>query len=82
MLLYVKIIWADACPFYIETGPMSGLRGVLAQGGTAAPRLGCFRNFCHLGKLDEILFADCNLQLILLIDFKLVKVEGQNRALC
>ena len=33
------------------------------------------------GHYLEILFADCNLNMHLLIDFKLDKVEGQNPAL-
>ena len=44
-----------------------------------------FPRWCHLERQDgshlEILFADCNLKMLLLIDFKLDEVEGQYQAL-
>ena len=64
---------------------MSGLNGVVAKGNRTAHRLGYFQNCYHLKKQDgchlEILVADCDLKMPLLLDFKSYKVEGQNPAL-
>ena len=68
-------------PFFCENRLVSSLHEVVAQNGRIALRLGCFRNWCHLenqeGRLLEILLADCNLMMLLLIDFKFDEVEGQ-----
>ena len=83
--MFVKVVLVNTSPFFCEKGLVSGLHRVVVQCGRTAPRLSCFQNCCHLEKQDgchlEILFADCNLKMLLLIDLKLDKVEGQNPAL-
>ena len=76
--LYVKLVLADNSPFFCENGLVSGLHGVVVQDGSIAPRLGFFfLNWCHLekpaGRYLEILFVDCILKILLLIDFKLTE---------
>ena len=43
--MIVEVVLTDSSPFFCKNRLVSSLNGVVAQGGTTAPRLGCFRNW-------------------------------------